>query len=174
MLASPRSKALVTPDGTITWLCHPEPDSAAVFAHLLGGDAAGHFTIGPTRQALPLSQRYVDSTMTVVTRWASLAVIDYLPHDAEAGRTDLTRVITGRASAVVTFAPRPEFGQGQVTLEVEDDGIRVMGFNEPYVLRSPACGGTSPRTACTRRPTPWSTRRERHHPRTPLRHRRSR
>ncbi|WP_213932529.1 trehalose-phosphatase [Rhodococcus sp. B50] len=137
MLASPRSKALVTPDGTITWLCHPEPDSAAVFAHLLGGGAAGHFSIGPTRQALPLSQRYIDSTMTVVTRWASLAVVDYLPHDVEAGRTDLTRVITGRASAVVTFAPRPEFGQGQVTLEVEDDGIRVMGFNEPYVLRSP-------------------------------------
>jgi len=44
MLASPRSKALVTPDGTVTWLCHPEPDSAALFAHLLGGDAAGHFT----------------------------------------------------------------------------------------------------------------------------------
>nr|WP_206039898.1 trehalose-phosphatase [Rhodococcus sp. HNM0563] len=137
MLASPRSKALVTPDGTITWLCHPEPDSAAIFAHLLGGDAAGHFTIGPTREALPLSQRYIDSTMTVVTRWASLAVIDYLPHDVEAGRTDLTRVISGRATAVVTFAPRPEFGQGQVVLEAVDDGLRVHGFNEPFVLRSP-------------------------------------
>ncbi len=61
MLASPRSKALVTPDGTITWMCHPEPDSAALFAHLLGGEPAGHFTIGPTRESLPLSQRYVDS-----------------------------------------------------------------------------------------------------------------
>ncbi len=137
MLASPRSKALVTPEGTITWMCHPEPDSAALFAHLLGGDAAGHFSIGPTREALPLSQRYVDSTMTVVTRWASLAVIDYLPHDVDAGRTDLTRVISGTATAVVTFAPRPEFGQGQVVLEVDDDGLRVHGFNEPYVLRSP-------------------------------------
>lgn len=133
----PRSKALVTPDGTITWLCHPDPDSAAIFAHLLGGDAAGHFTIGPTREALPLSQRYIDSTMTVVTRWASLAVIDYLPHDVDTGRTDLTRVISGRATAVVTFAPRPEFGQGQVILETVDDGLRVHGFNEPFVLRSP-------------------------------------
>ncbi|WP_420752413.1 trehalose-phosphatase [Rhodococcus sp. O3] len=137
MLASPRTKALITPDGTVSWLCHPEPDSAAVFAHLLGGEAAGHFTIGPLREALPLSQRYVDSTMTVVTRWASLAVIDYLPHDVEPGRTDLTRVITGTAKAVVTFAPRPEFGQGQVSLEAVDDGLRVFGLNEPYVLRSP-------------------------------------
>ncbi|NGP04780.1 trehalose-phosphatase [Rhodococcus sp. 14C212] len=137
MLASPRTKALLTPDGTVTWLCHPEPDSAAVFAHLLGGEPAGHFTIGPSREALPLSQRYIDGTMTVVTRWASLAVIDYLPHDVEPGRTDLTRVITGKAKAVVTFAPRPEFGQGQVGLEPVADGLRVLGFNEPYVLRSP-------------------------------------
>ena len=33
---------------------------------------AGHFAIGPQREALPLCQRYVDGTMTVETRWASL------------------------------------------------------------------------------------------------------
>ncbi len=81
MLASPRTVALVTPDATLTWLCHPEPDSAAVFAHLLGGTGAGHFSVGPRRTALPLSQKYIDSTMTVQTRWASLSVTDYLPHD---------------------------------------------------------------------------------------------
>ncbi|OYD67939.1 trehalose-phosphatase [Rhodococcus sp. OK302] len=137
MLASPRTVALVTPDATLTWLCHPEPDSAAVFAHLLGGTGAGHFSVGPRRTALPLSQKYLDGTMTVQTRWASLSVTDYLPHDVPAGRTDLTRIISGRADAIVSFAPRPEFGQGQVTLEVVDEGIRVTGTNEPYVLRSP-------------------------------------
>ncbi|TQC50643.1 trehalose-phosphatase [Rhodococcus sp. WS4] len=137
MLASPRTVALVTPDATLTWLCHPEPDSASVFAHLLGGPEAGHFSVGPHRSALPLSQRYIDSTMTVQTRWASLAVTDYLPHDVRQGRTDLTRVISGRAAAVVTFAPRPEFGQGQVILEAVSEGLRVHGTNEPIVLRSP-------------------------------------
>ncbi|MDT2004266.1 trehalose-phosphatase [Rhodococcus opacus] len=137
MLASPRTVALVTPDATLTWLCHPEPDSASVFAHLLGGPEAGHFSVGPHRSALPLSQRYIDSTMTVQTRWASLAVTDYLPHDVRPGRTDLTRVISGKAAAVVTFAPRPEFGQGQVILEAVSEGLRVHGTNEPIVLRSP-------------------------------------
>ncbi|MFD4183625.1 trehalose-phosphatase [Rhodococcus sp. NPDC058514] len=137
MLASPRSVALLTPDATLTWFCHPEPDSAAVFAHLLGGLGAGHFTVGPRREALPLSQRYVDGTMTVETRWASLQVTDYLPHDVDQGRTDLIRVITGQAKAVVTFAPRPEFGQVQVHLEQEADGLRVYGTNDPLVLRSP-------------------------------------
>lgn len=137
MLANPRTVALLTPDATVTWLCHPEPDSAAVFAHLLGGVGAGHFSVGPQRTGLPLSQRYDDGTMTVHTSWASLQVTDYLPHDVPVGRTELTRVITGRAKAVVTFAPRPEFGQVQVHLEKEEDGLRVYGTNDPVVLRSP-------------------------------------
>ncbi|MFR9752840.1 trehalose-phosphatase [Nocardia sp. 004] len=137
MLASPRSVALLTPDATVTWLCHPEPDSAAMFAHLLGGTQAGHFTIEPERPGLPLSQRYVDGTMTVETRWASLQVVDYLPHDVAPNRTDLTRVITGHAKAVVTFAPRPEFGQVPVNIEALGDGLRVHGTNDPIVLRSP-------------------------------------
>lgn len=137
MLASPRAKVLITPDGTVTWFCHPEPDSAAVFAHLLGGPEAGHFTIAPERPGLPLSQRYFDGTMTVETRWASLQVVDYLPHDVPPERTDLTRVITGDAKAVVTFAPRPEFGQVPVTLVHEPAGLRVHGTNDPIVLRSP-------------------------------------
>ncbi len=137
MLASPRSVALLTPDATVTWFCHPEPDSAAVFAHLLGGPQAGHFSIAPERTGLPLSQRYIDGTMTVETRWASLGVIDYLPHDVNTDRTDLTRVITGDAKAVVTFAPRPEFGQVPVSIQCEPTGLRVLGTNDPMVLRSP-------------------------------------
>lgn len=137
MLANPRSVALLTPDATVTWFCHPEPDSAAVFAHLLGGPQAGHFTIAPERPGLPLSQRYVDGTMTVETRWASLQVVDYLPHDVAPDRTDLTRVITGEAKAVITFAPRPEFGQVPVSIEAEPAGLRVLGTNDPMVLRSP-------------------------------------
>ncbi|GGK59969.1 trehalose-phosphatase [Nocardia camponoti] len=137
MLASPRSVALLTPDATVTWFCHPEPDSAAVFAHLLGGDSAGHFTVEPERPGLPLSQRYVDGTMTVETRWSSLKVTDYLPHDVAPNRTDLTRVITGDAKAVVTFAPQPEFGQVAVRLEKVASGLKVKGTNDPMVLRSP-------------------------------------
>ncbi|WP_137723188.1 trehalose-phosphatase [Prescottella subtropica] len=137
MLANPRSVALLTPDANLTWLCHPEPDSPAVFAHLLGGPEAGHFSVGPQRDALPLSQQYLDGTMTVQTRWASLTVTDYLPHDVQPSRTDFTRVITGRAKAVVSFAPRPEFGLATMQLETDTDGLRVSGTSEPMVLHSP-------------------------------------
>ncbi len=137
MLASPNAKALITPEGSINWLCHPDPDSAGLFAALLGGEAAGHFTVAPERGGLPLSQEYVDATMTVETRWASLLVTDYLPHLSEPGRVDVTRVISGSTRARVVFAPRPEFGQVRVQLAAAPEGLRVLGTNDPIVLRSP-------------------------------------
>jgi len=137
MLANERSVALVTPDARINWLCHPEPDSAAVFADLLGGPAAGHFSIKPEHGSLPLGQRYVPGTMIVETRWSRLLVSDYLDHFSASHRTDLVRRISGSTNAVITFAPRPEFGQVPVRLLRERDGLRVVGTSDPMVLRSP-------------------------------------
>jgi trehalose-phosphatase len=137
MLSNGRTVALLTPQADVVWMCHPQADSAAVFSRLLGDANAGHFEIGPERESLPLSQRYVDGTMTVETRWASLLVADYLSHDVGAGRTDLVRVISGQAKAVVSFAPRPEFAQAPVHLRADDGGLRVFATNEPMVLRAP-------------------------------------
>jgi trehalose 6-phosphate phosphatase len=137
MLSNSRTVALLTPEADVVWMCHPQADSAAVFSRLLGDATAGHFSIGPQREALPLSQRYVNGTMSVETRWASLLVTDYLSHDVGAGRTDLIRAISGQAKAVVEFAPRPEFAQTPVHLRVDDGGLRVFATNEPMVLRSP-------------------------------------
>ncbi|MBT0566919.1 trehalose-phosphatase [Williamsia sp. CHRR-6] len=142
MLATPRTISLVTPDARVCWMCHPEPDSAALFASLLGTIDAGEFGVRPfidggEKPPLPQSQRYVDGTMTVETRWAGLEVLDYMPHDVPAGRTDLTRVVTGDIPALIEFCPRPEFGQTSVGIEVVDDGLRVTGTNDPIVLRAP-------------------------------------
>jgi trehalose 6-phosphate phosphatase len=137
MLANERTVALVTPDARLTWLCHPEADSAAVFADLLGGPTAGHFSVTPERGGLPLGQRYLAGTMTVETRWSGLLVTDYLDHYSSVHRTDLVRVISGSSPAVVEFAPRPEFGQVQVRLVASEEGLRVYGTSDPVVLRSP-------------------------------------
>lgn len=143
MLANERTVGLLTPDARVTWMCHPGPDSAAVFADLLGGSGAGHFSIRPhsgdgaPRSPLPLGQRYVPNTMTVETRWSRLLVTDYLDHGVDSHRTDLVRVISGGTKAVIEFAPRPEFGQVAVRLAPEAGGLRVLGTAEPMVLHSP-------------------------------------
>jgi trehalose-phosphatase len=135
MLANGQTVALLAPDATITWLCHPQPDSAAVFADLLGGPAAGRFTVGPAdRAGLPLGQRYRSATMTVETCWSGLTVTDFLD-DGEP--MSLVRTLTGSGRVRVEFAPRPEFGQVAVTLQPLGDGLLVLGSNEPIVLYAP-------------------------------------
>jgi len=126
LLSNRRALALVTPDADVTWLCHPEPDSPALFAALLGG--AGHFSIRPQKHQPSLGQQYVPGTMTLQTRWAGLRVTDSLG-------AGLVRAVDGRVPAVVEFAPRPDFGRAPVRLERTADGLRVAGT--AVVLRSP-------------------------------------
>lgn len=126
LLSDRRAFALITPDADVTWLCHPAPDSPALFAALLGG--SGHFSVRPQKDQLPLGQRYAPGTMTVQTRWTGLRVTDHLA-------SALVRTVEGRVPAVVEFAPRPDFGRAPVVLEKVADGLRVTGT--PIVLRSP-------------------------------------
>jgi trehalose-phosphatase len=140
MLANERAVALVTPEATLSWMCHPDPDSAAVFADLLGGPSAGHFSVYPERGGLPLGQRYIPGTMTVQTRYPGVCVTDYFDHYTEAHRTDLVRVVEADVPTVVEFAPRPEFGGVAVHLEHDGEGLRVLGTSDPIVLRAPGVG----------------------------------
>ena len=156
MLANGNTVALLTPDAKVTWLCHPRPDSSAIFADLLGGAAAGHFSVAPVRGGLPLGQRYRSGTMSVETRWSGLTVTDWLdsseevgehgaPHGADAPLvggsgpeiTSLVRVLTGSTTVALEFAPRPEFGQVPIRLQPLGDGLLVLGSNEPVTLISP-------------------------------------
>ncbi len=146
MLANGRTVALVTPDARISWLCHPRPDSSALFADLLGGPTAGHFTVTLERGGLPLGQRYLPGTMTVETRWSGLTITDWLDtHPVTNGGFDLSdnqgtalvRVLTGTARAKIEFAPRPEFGQLPIRLQPLGDGLLVLGSSEPIALHSP-------------------------------------
>jgi trehalose 6-phosphate phosphatase len=137
MLGNGHGVALITPDARVCWQCVPGPASVAVFAELLGGPTAGHFSIRPQRETLPLGQRYLPGTMTLETRWAGLLVTDYLDHHTPRHRTDLVRVISGSVHAVVEFVPRPEFGQVAAGLRTTADGLVVTGTSDPMVLRSP-------------------------------------
>ena len=141
MLANGRTVALLTPDARVNWLCHPKPDSSAIFADLLGGAPAGHFSVAPDRDILPLGQRYRPGTMTVETRWSGLTVTDWLDGGVE-GEPDsqdstLVRVLTGTGRARLEFCPRPEYGQVTIVLQEQGDGLLVLGSNEPVALYSP-------------------------------------
>ena len=94
----------------------------------------------PLLGAKPLVAAYVGDTVMLRTRWAGLDVIDYLDRSHrqdEPSVTRLVRAMSGTVPAQIVFAPRPEFGQVSVQLEVVDDGIKVNGAAEPIVLHAP-------------------------------------
>jgi trehalose-phosphatase len=137
MLGNGRTLALLTPEAKVTWLCHPRPDSPALFAALLGDDSAGYFSVGPAArgESMPLGQRYRHGTMTVETRWSGLTVCDWL--DSRGTDSSLFRNLSGSVSVRLSFAPRPEFGQVPTQLQAVEDELRVIGSNDPIALIAP-------------------------------------
>lgn len=142
LLADGTDIALLTPEGSVNWLCHPGPDAPAILAGLLGDPEAGHLSIRPVRTGRPLSQNYHQKSMTVITKWAGVSVADYLDcsyRDVLDRETQLRlmRVISGDSPVTLSFAPRPQFGAVPVGLEATEQGIRVTGSADPLVLVAP-------------------------------------
>lgn len=141
MIGNGSATALVTPDAKICWMSHPLPDSGSLFAHILGGDAAGHFSVEPVKGSQVLGQRYVDSTMIVETRWADVTVTDYLEPAAE-GVTSVVRVLSGSGAAKIVFAPRPDYANAPFSMEARGDELHVVGTSDPIILFAPGVSFT--------------------------------
>jgi trehalose-phosphatase len=142
VLSDQRTVALVTPEGRISWMCAPRADSSAVFADLLGGEPAGHFTVRSTESASPVRQAYEPGTMVLTTDWGHATVTDMLDCSSvrptqRAGRTDLIRVLEGRGTLIAEFAPRLDFGRINTRLSVRPTGLVVEDTHDPIVLRAP-------------------------------------
>ncbi|MFN8178295.1 MAG: trehalose-phosphatase [bacterium] len=142
MLSDQRTAALVAPGGCVVWLCAPRIDSPALFAELLGGPVAGHFTVRPAGGAADGAQSYRESSLVLETRWDGLTLTDALDCSADrivqrAGRTDLIRVVEGQGEVEIEFAPRLDFGRIQTSLALRDGGLEVEESRDPIVLFSP-------------------------------------
>ncbi len=137
LLSDGNTVALVTPDARINWMCLPTADASSVFAELLGGARAGYFAVGLDNDAEPISQRYIDDTLMIETRWADLTVVDYLTFDETTGASLLVRALHGDHPARVEFAPRGDYGRAVTGFQPTPDGLAVTGMAELLELRAP-------------------------------------
>ncbi len=147
MLSDQRTVALVTPAARISWMCVPRLDSPAIFAELLGGPAAGHFSIVSADGATPVRQQYCGHSLVLSTRFERFAVTDFLDCSGgrpgrRAGRSDLVRLVEGRGRFLVEFAPRLEFGRVATRLIQREGGLELEDTLDPTVLRSPGVAWT--------------------------------
>jgi len=141
-LSDQRTLALVTPGARITWLCLPRLDSSALFAELLGGPAAGHFSVSAVDGSRPLGQRWLGDSFVLETRWEGFRVVDFLDASGgrpqlRAGRSDLVRRLEGRGRVRVELAPRLDFGRLPTRLRALDGGLAIEPSHDPIVLRAP-------------------------------------
>ncbi|GIH07668.1 hypothetical protein Rhe02_57350 [Rhizocola hellebori] len=147
MMANGQTVALLTPDARVTWFCHPRADSPPIFADLLGGTSAGHFSIEPlTGDLRPIGpeslrgQRYVGSSMTVETSWTELTLTDWLTsrlYGEQHLTTSLIRVLEGTGVVRIEFAPKPKFGQTTAILRVGPNGLLMLAGVDVCALYSP-------------------------------------
>jgi trehalose 6-phosphate phosphatase len=142
LLSDQRTCALVSSQGRMSWLCLPRIDSAAIFADLVGGPSAGFFDARPVNGAGNPKQKYSESSFVLQTDWGSMRVTDYLDCSDRrptepAGRTDLIRVIEGKGTVRITYAPRVDFGRQETRLISSDGGLGIKGAVDPCVLYAP-------------------------------------
>ncbi|MCS5616485.1 MAG: DUF5911 domain-containing protein, partial [Pirellulales bacterium] len=142
LLADGRVMALVAPGAKVVWMCAPRVDGPALFASLVGGDSAGHFTIEPATEEAPPQQQYDGDSLILKTTWPRLTVTDFLDCSAgkptqRAGRTDLVRQVEGRGEVRITFAPRLDFGRSATRIVIREGGLEIDDTIDPIVLRAP-------------------------------------
>ncbi len=137
--------ALVSPGGSIDWMCVPRFDAPSTFGRLLGRHA-GSFRIAPTDVRVPAARRYLPGTMILETSWGTdsgwIIVRDALligpwhhtedrsntyvrtPTDYEAEHILLRtiRCVSGEVQTTMDCEPVLDYGQAQVTWAYTDQG----------------------------------------------------
>ena len=116
VIGDTRSAALIAPDGSIDWWCVTRFDDPPLFGRLIGGEEAGHFSIGPNEDAHIVRRAYRPETVTLTTAWGveggELELADSLIAEVEGHflpATLLVRRVTARGRAIraqLHLAPR--------------------------------------------------------------------
>jgi GH15 family glucan-1,4-alpha-glucosidase len=137
--------ALVSPGGSVDWMCLPRFDSASVFGGILGRHA-GTFRIAPLDATVPADRRYLPGTMILETSWGTptgwMIVRDALligpwhhesdrsktyrrtPNDYEAEHILLRtiRCVSGEVQTIMGCEPMLDYGRAHVRWDYTGDG----------------------------------------------------
>ena len=116
LIGDTRTAALVSPAGTIDWMCIPRFDGEPIFGALTGGPEAGSFRLGPDTSEAPARRRYLPGTATLETTWsvggARLVLTEAMVAEVSGRLLPATLLVRrleahgGPVDAVLDFRPR--------------------------------------------------------------------
>ncbi len=136
--------ALVSPAGSVDWMCVPRFDAPSVFGSILGS-RAGTFRLGPLDARVPAARRYLPGTMILETSWGLAtgwmivrdvlligpwhhegdrsATYERTPNDYEAEHILLRtiRCVSGEVQTVMECQPVLDYGRTPVHWEYTGD-----------------------------------------------------
>ncbi|PZS20319.1 MAG: glycosyl hydrolase family 15 [Pseudonocardiales bacterium] len=142
-LSDGETTALVSPGGSVEWMCLPRMDSPSIFGAMLGRHA-GSFRVSPSDVTVPAARRYLPGTMILETSWGTdtgwIIVRDALilgpwrhdtklsgtyqrtPTDYEAEHVLLrtVRCVKGEVQTVVECEPVPDYGRSMLRWSYTD------------------------------------------------------
>jgi GH15 family glucan-1,4-alpha-glucosidase len=136
-----RSAALISKEGSIDWCCLPDFDSPSIFAKILDSVKGGHFSIDVDDSYI-ISQRYLDHTNVVVTKYkspkGSFDVIDFMPR-YKSDQDYFTppeiyryiRFSSGSPSFKIHYQPKFNYGSEEMANVKEDNYIRTYSQESP-------------------------------------------
>jgi alpha,alpha-trehalase len=126
-LSDGEATALISPGGSVDWMCLPRIDSPSIFGAILGRHA-GSFRVAPTDVLVPAARRYLPGTMILETSWGTdtgwIIVRDVLlvgpwRHEDELSRTHRRTPTDYDAEHILLRTIRCVSGEVQTVVECE-------------------------------------------------------
>jgi GH15 family glucan-1,4-alpha-glucosidase len=111
LLGDTRTAALVSPTGSIDWMCWPRFDSEPVFGRLIDSDGGGSFELAVT-DIVDTRRRYREASTVLVTEWRTSTGAARMTEAMAMGTRApvLIRVlecVRGSVGATLAYRPRP-------------------------------------------------------------------
>lgn len=151
LIGDSRTAGLVSPDGSLDWLCLPRFDSPSVFAALLDPERGGRWRIRPRdHHELEVQRTYLGETNVLVTRFVHhgepvLTLTDFLVYSrvsafdpTHTGHTVVRRVEAfSPITAEVVFQPRFDYARSRTSIRATPAGVRATAGTEHLELEGP-------------------------------------
>lgn len=138
-----RSSALISKTGSIEWCCLPEFNSPSIFAKILDTEIGGSFEIITTEE-YAITQRYIDDTSILVTRFSNgkdrFEINDFMPryrkdkggYQAPPEIIRYIKHLSGKPVFSVKYNPKLEYALNETISYVKEDFIVSLTNTEKF------------------------------------------
>jgi len=142
-----RALALVSPRGSLDWLCLPRFDSPSVFARLLDEERGGRFRVLRRGAEIEGKLEYLVNTNVARVEFRdgdeAWELLDFAPRVPEGlgvsvpiEHVRLLRPISGEPRLSIDFDPRPGYAAAPVELRESTCGVDVVSGHGPISLQT--------------------------------------